>query len=316
MTERPAAGTRATRVRWSRSALVGLVAGLSAGVASVSANPGPTGALRLCVHKSTGAVRVISKPCSAKERTVTVNQQGEVGPTGPTGVTGPTGPTGVSGAKGDRGEKGDKGDRGFQGLLGPQGATGSKGDRGPTGNDGLQGDEGPAGPAGPQGDTGLTGPIGLTGPRGDQGPEGIPGSEGPIGPAGPPGGVGERGDTGDTGPEGPTGRPGFDAPLSPTAGASFALTPGLLYLVAWRVEPGSEFPTQTGSCRLLATYSSGARVVVGGLAFPAGLLRDELAATGLFTAPASAVEFGSFCSTASGSVTALVAELVVLPVNY
>ena len=287
-----------------RSGRVALLVGglLFAGVASVSANPAPDGSLQLCVNKSTGAVRVITKSCSSKERTVTVNQQGQVGATG---------------AKGERGEKGDKGDRGFQGLQGAQGATGLKGDRGIQGLIGLQGDEGPPGPTGPQGDTGLTGPRGETGPRGDQGPEGTPGAPGESGPAGPAGAQGDKGDKGDVGDVGPAGQPGFGAPLTPTSGSVYTLATGYVYLVAWRAQPAGDLPAEPGSCTLRARYSGGGSglVVSGGMSFPPGVSRPEIAATGFLTAPASSVEFTVVCS-ASGSVGVNLEELLVFPVNY
>jgi hypothetical protein len=116
-----------------------------------------------CVHKTTGAVRIIENAhldaCKSTELQVTWNSQGLQGPEGPQGEKGDTGDTGPQGEKGDTGDTGPQGAKGDTGDTGPQGA---KGDTGDTGPQGLQGPQGPQGETGPQGPVGPAGVVGFT----------------------------------------------------------------------------------------------------------------------------------------------------------
>ena len=127
--------------------------------------------IRACVDRTTGEMRVprTTRPCFARERTLTWSIAGPAGPAGPEGPVGAQGPAGADGATGSRGPSG------------PAGATGPAGDPGAIGPTGPQGDPGAIGPAGPQGDPGPTGPQGDPGAIGPTGPQGVPGGFGGYG---------------------------------------------------------------------------------------------------------------------------------------
>lgn len=99
-----------------------------------------------CVHKESGAVRVVgsSDVCKAGELALSWSKQGPAGPAGPAGEPGPAGPAGA---------QGDVGPAGAQGEPGPAGPQGEQGEPGPQGPQGEQGEPGPTGPAGPAGTT-------------------------------------------------------------------------------------------------------------------------------------------------------------------
>lgn len=281
---------------------------LAGSAAIARANTTPTGEIRLCVNKKTGAVRILSKSCSKSDSTLMINAKG---PTGPTGPAGSKGDTGAQGAAGARGEKGEKGDRGLQGLQGPQGSQGSTGARGPAGANGLQGDEGPVGITGPQGDPGPEGPTGPQGGIGEQGPQGDPGPEGPAGPDGP------AGPEGPTGPDGPAGPPGFATPL--VAGPSgYALSAGSPYLVSWRVEPSTSLPiAEHGACYLDAVFGGLSVRVAGGLYFPSGAVRQPVSSAAFFYSPFTAnAEFTATCLAGGTDIGFVSFDIDVLPVNH
>ncbi len=144
-----------------------------------------TGLISACVHKTTGAVRIItpsSTPsaerhgdgedsdsrgrCTKSETLMTWNAQGIAGEQGLTGATGATGPQGTAGATGPTGPTGDAG---ATGATGPQGTAGLDGIAGATGAAGTNGAAGPTGPQGIAGPTGATGATGATGPAGTGG---------------------------------------------------------------------------------------------------------------------------------------------------
>ena len=106
--------------------------------------------IRACVDRTTGEMRVprTTRPCFARERTLTWSIAGPAGPAGPEGPVGAQGPAGADGATGSRGPSG------------PAGATGPAGDHGAIGPTGPQGDPGAIGPTGPQGDPGDFGGYG------------------------------------------------------------------------------------------------------------------------------------------------------------
>ncbi len=118
-----------------------LAVGIAAAVAALSlgsfaiAQVGDDGTIRSCVHKNSGAVRVLAdgETCKSNERLLVFNQQGEQGDAGPQG---PAGPPGADGAQGP------------QGPAGPPGADGAQGPQGPAGPPGADGAQGPQGPAG------------------------------------------------------------------------------------------------------------------------------------------------------------------------
>jgi len=133
-----------------------LVATGSFAVAKQSQPAQTGGAIRACVSKKTGIMRIIRAPgkrCDARSETATSwNRQGA---------------SGSGGAPGSDGSAGQVGPQGPRGELGPRGAAGADGDRGP---------HGPKGEAGPQGDKGDTG---------DKGEPGVAGQDAqPSGPAG------------------------------------------------------------------------------------------------------------------------------------
>jgi hypothetical protein len=123
-----------------------LVATGSFAVAKQSQPAHTAGAIRACVNKKTGIVRIIRAPgkrCHARTETATSwNRQGA---------------SGSGGAPGSGGSPGQVGPPGILGELGPRGAAGPDGDRGP------RGPKGAAGPHGDKGDTGDKGQPGLAG---------------------------------------------------------------------------------------------------------------------------------------------------------
>jgi type VI protein secretion system component Hcp len=76
-----------------------------------------------CVHKKSGALRVIAdgKKCRKRERTISFGAQGETGPAGAPG------PEGAAGPQGPAGPAGQAGADGLQGATGPQGPPGPAG---------------------------------------------------------------------------------------------------------------------------------------------------------------------------------------------
>lgn len=130
------------------AATAGLLFGsITGGVVVAGAIDRAPTAVRACVHRTTGALRVVGSAgeCRAGERYLTwslAGTPGRPGPAGPAGRAGPVGPSGKTGAPG------------------PAGAPGA------AGAPGLAGAPGPAGPPGP---TGLIGPPGPPGPPGADG---------------------------------------------------------------------------------------------------------------------------------------------------
>jgi type VI secretion system secreted protein Hcp len=87
--------------------------GLAAGIA-YSAIPDSGGVYTACMHKSTGAVRLIdpsvsTNRCTTAETQVSWNQTGQQGAKGATGAQGETGASGPQGPKGDPGASGTGG---------------------------------------------------------------------------------------------------------------------------------------------------------------------------------------------------------------
>ena len=121
------------------AALIGIITVGSAPQAAQQTASSPV--IRACVDRASGDMRIprTTRPCFARERTLTWSVTGPAGPVGPAGAQGPTGPQGPAGADGAPGA------RGPAGPLGPAGPAGPQGDPGPTG---PQGDPGPTGPPG------------------------------------------------------------------------------------------------------------------------------------------------------------------------
>ena len=121
------------------AALIGIITVGSAPQAAQQTATSPV--IRACVDRASGDMRIprTTRPCFARERTLTWSVTGPAGPVGPAGAQGPTGPQGPAGADGAPGA------RGPAGPLGPAGPAGPQGDPGPTG---PQGDPGPTGPPG------------------------------------------------------------------------------------------------------------------------------------------------------------------------
>ena len=121
------------------AALIGIITVGSAPQAAQQTASSPV--IRACVDRASGDMRIprTTRPCFARERTLTWSVTGPAGPVGPAGAQGPTGPQGPAGADGAPGA------RGPAGPLGPAGPAGPQGDPGPTG---PQGDPGPPGPLG------------------------------------------------------------------------------------------------------------------------------------------------------------------------
>lgn len=121
------------------AALIGVITVGSAPQAAQQTASSPV--IRACVDRASGDMRIprTTRPCFARERTLTWSVTGPAGPVGPAGAQGPTGPQGPAGADGAPGA------RGPAGPLGPAGPAGPQGDPGPTG---PQGDPGPPGPLG------------------------------------------------------------------------------------------------------------------------------------------------------------------------
>ena len=98
-----------------------------------------------------------------------------------------------------------------------------------------------------------SGPPGPQGIAGAQGPQGAPGSQGPQGAVGPQGASGPQGSQGIPGPQGPQGGPGPSGPAG-VSGYEIINTHGTLPL--------------NGTVQVVATCSSGKRVLGGGYVVP------------------------------------------------
>src|SRR3954447_24257682 len=95
--------------RFVRTALLGVaVAALGAGAFALGAQTSSSTAIRACINKRTGALRLRGgHACrKRKERVLSWNRRGPVGPAGTAGAAGATGPAGVAGPKGDTGPAG------------------------------------------------------------------------------------------------------------------------------------------------------------------------------------------------------------------
>jgi hypothetical protein len=92
--------------------------------------------------------------------------------------------------------------------------------------------------------TGPAGPQGDAGPPGTPGPQGTPGTQGPPGPQGPQGSPGSQGPQGSPGPAGPAGVSGYEI-----------------------INTHGNLP-MNGTASVVATCSSGKRVLGGGYVVP------------------------------------------------
>jgi hypothetical protein len=117
-----------SRLRHMRRPAPGTVLGVVAlvvacGGLAVAAVPGPSGVIRGCYSRSTGALRVLRKAtkCKHGERPLSWNQQG---PPGADGARGSDGAPGASGADGAPGAPGTPGTPGSPGSPGSPGASG------------------------------------------------------------------------------------------------------------------------------------------------------------------------------------------------
>lgn len=175
------------------------------------------------------------------------------------GPQGERGLQGEQGIQGNRGETGAQGPKGEKGDTGAQGVQGIKGDKGDTGQIGIKGDTGPKGEKGDKGNPFVYSDFtqsqlaGLKGPKGDTGPQGVKGDIGP------------QGVKGDTGVQGPKGEPGTNATLPDTSNwQKYKLTN----------DDGTNFydsglKIDFSNSEQLASLTTGARYIVGGIKTPA-----------------------------------------------
>ena len=110
--------------RGRRAAGVAVVAALATGAVlagnAVSGTSTSASTIHACVHKKSGAARIVTarKRCKRTERRVTWNRVGPAGADGVAGATGPAGPAGPAGAPGANGGQGEPGQKGDQGPPG------------------------------------------------------------------------------------------------------------------------------------------------------------------------------------------------------
>jgi Collagen triple helix repeat (20 copies) len=104
--------------------------------------------------------------------------------------------------------------------------------------------------------SGPQGPEGVAGPQGTPGSQGAPGPQGPPGPQGVAGSQGAQGPQGAPGPQGPQGSPG---PAGPAGISGYEI-----------VNAHGELPAN-GKVQVVATCSSGKRVLGGGYVAPSEL---------------------------------------------
>ena len=109
------------------AALIGIITVGSAPEAAQQTATSPV--IRACVDRASGDMRIprTTRPCFARERTLTWSVTGPVGPAGPTGAQGPAGAVGPAGAAGATGATGPAGPQGDPGPPGPPGGFGSYG---------------------------------------------------------------------------------------------------------------------------------------------------------------------------------------------
>ncbi len=101
--------------------------------------------------------------------------------------------------------------------------------------------------------SGPQGPQGEAGPQGTPGPQGAPGPQGPPGPQGVAGPQGTQGPQGSSGSPGPQGSPG---PLGPAGVSGYEI-----------INTHGNLP-MNGTASVVATCSSGKRVMGGGYVVP------------------------------------------------
>ncbi len=86
---------------------------------------------RVCIHKTTGVMRLASvKKCSGSETSTVFGAPGDTGSQGPAGPAGAAGPVGAAGPAGPAGAAGPAGPAGAAGAKGSTGATGATGSAG------------------------------------------------------------------------------------------------------------------------------------------------------------------------------------------
>jgi collagen triple helix repeat protein len=156
-----------------RLVLAAVVVGLAtAGGVAYSGTPADSVVFNGCMHKTTGAVRLIdptlssSSPlsrCTNAEQAISWNQRGAAGKDG---VDGSNGAPGINGTNGKDGVDGAACLPSVPGCTGPQGPAGADGAPGPKGDPCSPEEKrcvGPAGPAGPAGNDGSPGQQGPSG---------------------------------------------------------------------------------------------------------------------------------------------------------
>src|SRR5262249_24572920 len=121
-----------------------------AGVAAPSLAQAPAPFDAICVARSNGRVRAVTKREGCRGNEVRLPFSALIGPTGAKGAAGATRADGVHGAPGAPGGTG---------AAGPPGAPGANGARGATGATGLAGTNGAPGATGPAREPGSAGPV-------------------------------------------------------------------------------------------------------------------------------------------------------------
>ena len=108
------------------AALSSAVTAVAVGGVAVAAGSSSATVIQACVNKGSGAVRVVADAaaCTAKETSLSWNQEG---PAGVAGAQGPAGPRGPEGVAGDPGPAGSAGEDGASGPAGPEGPPGPAG---------------------------------------------------------------------------------------------------------------------------------------------------------------------------------------------
>ena len=130
-----AATTKTTSLATASAVLALAVGGGAFASASGGSDSPQVGAIKACVKKHTGKLRIVREASDChprRERLLTWNTGDGPGPQGPPGEPGPAGPAGAQGPAGP---------------AGPAGGAGPAGETGPAGEAGPAGPQGPAGPS-------------------------------------------------------------------------------------------------------------------------------------------------------------------------
>jgi hypothetical protein len=118
-------------------AFMALFAALGGATYAAGGSTSATRALKGCVAKKRGTVRIVKENRRCRRRVESTVTWNRTGPAGARGPAGDMGPAGARGPQGDAGATGPQGAAGATGATGPAGATGATGPAGADGADGA-----------------------------------------------------------------------------------------------------------------------------------------------------------------------------------